>query len=457
MAFTVAIIGRPNTGKSTLFNRLVGKRLALVDDRPGVTRDLREGEARLGGLSFTVLDTAGLEDATDDSLPGRMRRLTERAIDESDMCLFLVDARAGITPLDRTLADLLRRRGARVVLAANKAEGRAGEGGLYDAYELGLGEPIALSAEHGEGLGELAEALSEAAADIAHPAEDAHAFDTEAGDDPLAENRPIQIAVTGRPNAGKSTLVNTIIGDERLLTGPEAGITRDSIAVTADWGGRPFRVFDTAGLRRKAKVQARLDKLSTSDALRSIRFAEVVILLMDAEGAFESQDLRIADLAHREGRAVVLAINKWDAVEDRSARLRVLREKAERLLPQLAGVPLVTVSALTGRGLERLREAVIAAHRIWNRRVPTAALNRWLAAQTEAHPPPAPQGRRIRLRYMTQVRTRPPGFVVFCSRPEALPDAYSRYLVNGLRRDFEMPGVPIRLTLRKGENPYARG
>lgn len=452
--FTLAIIGRPNTGKSTLFNRLVGKRLALVDDRPGVTRDLREGEARLGPLRFVVMDTAGLEEATDDSLPGRMRKLTERAIAEADLCLFLIDAREGVTALDRQLAEMLRRAEARVILAANKAEGRAGGEGLYEAYELGLGEPVALSAEHGEGMGELLEALEEAAETLP-PAEGA-VTEAEAADDPLAERRPLQIAVTGRPNAGKSTLINTILGEDRLLTGPEAGITRDAISVETEWAGRRVRIFDTAGLRKKAKVQEKLDRLSTADALRAIRFAEVVIVLMDAATAFESQDLRIADLAHREGRAVVLAINKWDAVEEREKTLRDLREKAGRLLPQLAGVRMVTVAGLTGRGLDRLAEAVGEAHEVWNKRVPTAALNRWLTAQIEAHPPPAPQGRRIKMRYMTQVRSRPPGFVVFCSRPEAVPDAYTRYLVNGLRRDFGFEGTPIRMTLRKGENPFAR-
>ena len=457
MSFTLAIVGRPNVGKSTLFNRLVGKRLALVDDQPGVTRDLREGMARLGELTFRVVDTAGLEEVEDQSLPGRMRRLTERAIAEADLCLFLVDARAGVTPTDQMLADMIRRKGAEVILAANKAEGRAGEPGLLEAYALGLGEPLALSAEHGEGMGELYRALLPHAerfeAEAAAAGGGVGADETE---DPLAERRPLQIAIIGRPNVGKSTLVNRLLGEERLLTGPEAGITRDAIAVELGWAGRTFRVFDTAGLRKKARVQERVEKLSTGDALRAVRFAEVVVLLLDAEQAFETQDLRIADLAEREGRAVVVAVNKWDAVEDRSAALRDLRERFERLLPQLKGAPLVPVSALTGQGLDRLGEAVLRAHAVWNTRISTGQLNRWLAARLEEHPPPAPSGRRIRLRFMTQVKARPPSFVVFCSRPEALPESYTRYLVNGLRRDFDLEGVPIRLALRKGENPYAR-
>ena len=455
MPFTLAIIGRPNVGKSTLFNRLVGKRLALVDDQPGVTRDLREGTAKLGDLAFRAIDTAGLEEAVDESLPGRMRRLTERAIAEADLCLFLIDARAGVTPTDQLLADMLRRKGAEVILAANKAEGRAGESGLLEAYALGLGEPLAISAEHGEGMSELYEALIPYAerfeAEAANP--DAAADETE---DPLAERRPLQIAIIGRPNVGKSTLVNRLLGDERLLTGPEAGITRDAIAVELDWGGRAFRVFDTAGLRKKARVHERVEKLSTGDALRAIRFAEVVVLLLDADQAFETQDLRIADLAEREGRAVVVAVNKWDEVEDKPVTLRELRERFERLLPQLKGAPVVPVSALTGQGLDRLGEAVLKVHEVWNRRISTGQLNRWLAARLEEHPPPAPSGRRVRLRFMTQVKARPPSFVVFCSRPEALPESYTRYLVNALRRDFDLDGVPIRLALRKGENPYAR-
>ncbi len=458
MSFRLALVGRPNVGKSTLFNRLVGKRIALVDDRPGVTRDLREGDARIGGLRFTVVDTAGLEDAEPSSLPGRMRALTERAVADADAVLFIVDARAGVTPQDETFAELLRRSGATVLLAANKAEGRRGAEGATEAWSLGLGDPIELSAEHGEGLEGLHDALApliRAKADAAALAEAARA---EGGDAETAEDdesRPIQIAVIGRPNAGKSTLVNAILGEDRLLTGPEAGITRDAIGLDIDWGGRAFRVFDTAGMRKKAKVQEKLEKLSVGDGLRAVRFAEVVVLLLDVGSPFETQDLRLADLAEREGRAVVVAVNKWDLAEAPQATLKDLRERFERLLPQLRGAPLVTVSALTGRGLDRLRAAILSAHGVWNRRVPTAKLNRWLVEIVAAHPPPAPSGRRIRLRYMTQVKTRPPSFVAFCSRPEELPDSYTRYLVNALRRDFDMPGTPIRFSYRKGDNPYA--
>ena len=465
MSFTLAIVGRPNVGKSTLFNRLVGKRLALVDDQPGVTRDLREGDARLGDLRFTVIDTAGLEEANDDSLQGRMRRLTERAVDMADICLFLVDARAGITPVDEGFADILRKRADHVILGANKAEGRAGEAGVLDAYALGLGEPVRLSAEHGEGMDELyhilrplAEGYAERAVADAPEIEvdvDADA-DGDAPDYAPSVARPLQVAVIGRPNAGKSTLINRILGEDRLLTGPEAGITRDSISVTMQWQGTPTRVFDTAGMRKKARVTDKVEKLSVADGLRAVRFAEVVVVLLDAAIPFEQQDLRIADFAEREGRAVVVAVNKWDQEDAKQDKLRALREGFERLLPQLRGAPLVTVSAKTGKGLDRLHAAVLRAHEVWNRRVPTAKLNQWLGAMIEAHPPPAPGGKRIRLRYMTQAKTRPPGFVIMCSNPDELPAAYTRYLVNGLREAFDMPGTPIRVFLRSqgDKNPY---
>ncbi|MXQ07003.1 ribosome biogenesis GTPase Der [Alphaproteobacteria bacterium GH1-50] len=470
MSFTLAIVGRPNVGKSTLFNRLVGKRLALVDDQPGVTRDLREGAARLADLKFTVIDTAGLEEATDESLQGRMRRLTERAVEMADACLFMIDARAGVLPADEVFADILRRKSARVILAANKSEGRAAEAGLIEAYSLGLGDPIALSAEHGEGLADLIEVLrpiaEEKGAEAARIEEVAPETDIDLSDEDGEEvteilrmptpERPLQVAVVGRPNAGKSTLINALIGEERLLTGPEAGITRDSISLPFDWDGMPVRLFDTAGMRKRAKVQEKLEKLSVADGLRAVKFAEVVVVLLDAAIPFEQQDLRIADLAEREGRAVVLAVNKWDIEENRQEKLKELKQSFETLLPQLRGAPLVTVSAKTGRGLDRLREAVIRAYQTWNKRVSTAALNRWLAAMVEAHPPPAPGGRRIKLRYMTQAKSRPPGFVVMCSHPDKLSDAYKRYLINGLRQDFDMPGTPIRLWFRgQGDkNPF---
>lgn len=464
MSFTLAIVGRPNVGKSTLFNRLVGKRLALVDDQPGVTRDLREGEARLGDLRFTVIDTAGLEEATDESLQGRMRRLTERAVEMADVCLFLIDARAGVLPADEVFTEILRKKSANVILAANKAEGRAGEAGLYDAFSLGLGEPLRLSAEHGEGMGELLALLQPIAKDHeARAAEIAPVIEVALDEDGESEfdhtpttSRPLQVAVVGRPNAGKSTLINKIIGEDRLLTGPEAGITRDSISLRTDWSGTPVRIFDTAGMRKRAKVQDKVEKLSVADGLRAVKFAEVVVVLLDAAIPFEQQDLRIADLAEREGRAVVVAVNKWDVEEHKQEKLRDLREAFERLLPQLRGAPLVTVSARTGRGLDRLHTAILKAHDVWNRRISTAHLNRWLAEMLQQHPPPAPGGRRIRLRYITQAKTRPPSFVVMCSHPEKLPESYSRYLINGLRDDFDMPGTPIRLFMRSqsDKNPY---
>ncbi len=466
MSFTLAIVGRPNVGKSTLFNRLVGKKLALVDDQPGVTRDLREGEARLGDLRFTVIDTAGLEEATDDSLEGRMRRLTERAVDMADICLFMIDARTGVTPTDMVFAEILRKRSAHVILAANKGEGSAADAGVIEAYSLGLGEPIRLSAEHGEGLNDLyaqlmplADKFSEAAAAHAPEVDIALEEDSEHEGDEVPQptaSKPLQIAVVGRPNAGKSTLINKIIGEDRLLTGPEAGITRDAISLRTEWNETPVRIFDTAGMRKKAKVQDKVEKLSVSDGLRAVKFAEVVVVLLDAAIPFEQQDLRIADLAEREGRAVVVAVNKWDVEGEKQQKLRDLKEAFTRLLPQLRGAPLITVSAKTGRGLDRLHDAILKAYDVWNRRVPTSQLNRWLTGMLEQHPPPAPQGKRIKLRYMTQAKTRPPGFVVMCSHPDKIPDSYSRYLVNGLREDFDMPGTPIRLYMRGqgDQNPY---
>ena len=463
MSFTLAIVGRPNVGKSTLFNRLVGKKLALVDDQPGVTRDLREGAARLGDLRFTVIDTAGLEEATDESLQGRMRKLTERAVEMADVCLFMIDARVGVLPADQMFAEILRKKNAHVILAANKGEGRAADNTILEAYALGLGEPLRLSAEHGEGMGELLDMLRPISEEFAErAAADAPDTDVDVSEDDdegpriPTKARPLQVAVVGRPNAGKSTLINKIIGEDRLLTGPEAGITRDAISVMTEWGDVPVRIFDTAGMRKRAKVQEKLEKLSVSDGLRAVKFAEVVVVLLDVEIPFEQQDLRIADLAEREGRAVVVAVNKWDLEDEKQDKLKDLRESFERLLPQLRGAPLITVSAKTGRGLDRLQQAIMKAHEVWNRRVTTAQLNRWLIGMLEQHPPPAPSGRRIKLRYMTQVKTRPPGSVVMCSHPDKIPASYTRYLVNGLREDFDMPGTPIRLHMRSQSdaNPY---
>ncbi|MCB1488246.1 MAG: ribosome biogenesis GTPase Der, partial [Bauldia sp.] len=427
---------------STLFNRLVGRKLALVDDRPGVTRDRREGEASLHGLDFTIIDTAGLEEAAPDSLAGRMRAQTEAAVATADLTLFMIDARAGITPLDAHFATLLHGLGKPVVLIANKAEGKAGAAGALEAYELGFGEPLAISAEHGEGMADLHEAIIAALPDETRPEPEDEA------------DKPIRIAVIGRPNAGKSTLINRMIGEERLLTGPEAGITRDSIAVDWEWRDQAFRVYDTAGMRRRAKVVEKLEKLAVGDALRAIRFAEVVILVLDATMPFDKQDLQIAALVESEGRAVVIALDKWDLIEEPEAVLKELRIEAERLLPQIRGVALVPVSGLTGKGIDKMMTRVVETYGVWNRRVPTSKLNRWLAAVVEHHPPPAVSGRRIKLRYLTQAKARPPSFVAFCSRPEALPAAWQRYLVNTLRDDFKLPGVPIRLMLRKGENPF---
>jgi len=445
MSFTIAIIGRPNVGKSTLFNRLVGRRLALVDDRPGVTRDRREGEARLGDLRFTAVDTAGLEQSAPASLTGRMRVQTETAIAQADAVFFMIDARAGPTPGDQAFADLARRSGKPTILVANKSEGTAGEQGRLEAYALGLGEPVAISAEHNEGMADLYEALRAALPERTAPAVEPA----------LAEEaHPIRVAIVGRPNVGKSTLINRLIGEERLLTGPEAGITRDAIAVEHAWQGRKFRVYDTAGLRRRPRVTEKLEKLSVADALNAIRFAEVVVVLIDPERPFEEQDQRIIDLVEQEGRALVLAIGKWDLQEMKAGAIKKFREQAAEKVTQVKDVPLVAVSGLTGEGLDRLMQAVADAYEVWNRRVPTAALNRWFEQALSAHPPPAVSGRRLKLNYITQAKTRPPSFVLFCTRADAVPDAYKRYLTNSLRDAFDLPGTPIRLTLREKENPF---
>jgi len=449
MTPTVAIVGRPNVGKSTLFNRLVGKKLALVDDRPGVTRDRREGEARLGSLRFRIIDTAGLEEAEAGSLLGRMRAQTEAAIDEADVVLFVIDARAGILPADRPFAEMARRSGKPVIVLANKAEGGAGMPGAYDAFSLGLGDPVPFSAEHGEGLSDLFDAL------LPHVGKDEE--ETEEGDEEDEEARkkkPLKVAIIGRPNAGKSTLINRLIGAERLLTGPEAGITRDAIAIDWAWRGRAIQLYDTAGLRKRARVQDKLEKLSVADALRAVQFAEVVVVLLDATIPFEKQDLTIVDLIEREGRALVIGLNKWDLVADRPGLLKTLREEAARLLPQVRGAPVVPISGLAGEGLDRLMEAVFGAAEVWNRRIATAPINEWLGKALEGHPPPAVSGRRIKIRYMTQVKARPPHFALFGNQLDALPKSYTRYLVNGLREAFDLPGVPIRISLRTGKNPY---
>ncbi|HVX81291.1 MAG TPA: ribosome biogenesis GTPase Der [Devosiaceae bacterium] len=476
MSVTVAIVGRPNVGKSTLFNRLVGRKIALVDDTPGVTRDRREAEGHIAELKFRLLDTAGYEDRTDGSLEDRMRQQTELAIREADVILFMIDARAGVTPLDERFAQVLRKSGKEVHLIANTAEGRAAEPGLLEAYQLGFGEPVALSAEHGLGLADLhaivaravdaqEEARAAAAAPVAGDLDQLPEVDIAlAEDDGSSEEGPaprwnpsryLNVAIVGRPNAGKSTLINTMVGAERLLTGPEAGITRDSILVPWEWQGRTINLVDTAGIRRRARVTEKLEKLAVGDALRSIQYAEIVVLLLDATMPFEKQDLSLADLVEREGRALVIALNKWDLIEDKNPTLARLREECERLLPQLRGVPLVTLSGLTGRNIDKLMEAIFAAERVWNSHISTAKLNRWLYATTESHPPPAVAGRRLKLRYMTQARMRPPSFIIFASRPDAVPASYQRYLVNSLREAFGLPGTPIRLWLRGGKNPYA--
>lgn len=452
MSFTIAIIGRPNVGKSTLFNRLVGQKLALVDDLPGVTRDRREGQAKLYDLRFTIIDTAGLDESAKGSLTARMQEQTEMAIELADALLFVIDARIGLTPNDRAFADFARRANKPVVLVANKAEGKHGEIGAMESYALGLGDPVQISAEHGEGMGDLRDAL---AALMPEQADDDEEIDEDDISEEEAATRPIRVAIVGRPNAGKSTLINHLLGEERLLTSPEAGTTRDSIAVEINWQGRDFRVFDTAGLRRRSRIEEKLEKLSVADALRAVRFAEVVVMMMDSQNKFEEQDLRIADLIEREGRAIVLAVNKWDLVEKRGGLISGLRTDADHWLPQVKGAPIVAVSGLMGEGIDRLMTAIQEAYAVWNRRVPTAALNRWFEQAISANPPPAVSGRRLKLNYITQNKARPPSFVLFCSRADAVPQSYLRYLVNSMREAFDLPGTPIRITLREKANPFA--
>jgi GTP-binding protein len=452
MSFTIAIIGRPNVGKSTLFNRLVGQKLALVDDEPGVTRDRREGEARLGDLQFTIIDTAGLDEGEKGSLTARMQEQTETAIKLADALMFVVDARTGLTPTDRAFADFARRADKPVLLLANKSEGKQGDAGAMEAYALGLGDPIQVSAEHGEGMGDLYQALR---ALLPARAEDAEGDDDADGDAETDKRGAIRVAIVGRPNAGKSTLINHLLGEERLLTSPDAGTTRDSIAVEIDWKGSSFRVFDTAGLRRRSRIEEKLEKLSVADALRAVRFAEVVVLLMDAQHRFEEQDLRIADLIEREGRALVIAVSKWDLVEGKPGQITALRTDADHWLPQVAGVPIVAVSGFTGEGVDGLMQAIEKAYAVWNKRVPTSALNRWFEGAISANPPPAVSGRRLKLNYITQTKARPPSFVLFCSRADAVPQSYLRYLTNSIREAFDLPGTPVRITLREKQNPFA--
>ena len=458
----VAIVGRPNVGKSTLFNRLVGRRRAIVDDTPGVTRDVREAPAQLGDLAFTLLDTAGWETAGGEALEARMRRFTERAVETAEVVLFLIDARAGILPLDEAFASWLRKRAAKVILIANKCEGRAGQQGLAEAHGLGLGEPIPVSAEHGEGLSDLHEALSRHVSPMPEEDEPAEAAGEEPaeglGNEELAR-RPLLLAIVGRPNVGKSTLVNRLIGEERVLTGPEAGITRDAIRVEWQWKGRAVRLVDTAGMRRRSRIEARLEAASVADTLDTIRLADVAVVVLDAANMAEKQDLSVAGWVIEEGRALVIAVNKTDLLaDDRSAASkawRKLRDRLEASFAQVKDVPIVGLSALNGRGVERLMPAVFRTYKVWNKRVPTPKLNRWLREMETLHPPPLAHGRRIRLRFMTQIKTRPPTFVLSVSQPEALGEDYLRFLINRLRDDFDLPGVPIRLTMRKPKNPYA--
>ncbi len=442
---TVAIVGRPNVGKSTLFNRLVGKRVALVDDRPGVTRDRREGEGRLLDLEFRVMDTAGFEEHDPASLPGRMRAQTEAAVREADVALFLIDGREGLTPLDEEIARWLRSGNTPVVVAANKAEGNAGEAGRLEAFALGLGEPIAISAEHGEGLADLFEIL--------RPHVEHEHFQTDA-EEAEEGSGPLKLAIVGRPNAGKSTLVNKMLGEERMITGPEAGITRDSISLEWLWNDKAVRLVDTAGLRKRAKVEDKLEKLSAMDTRRAIDMAEVVVLLLDATRGLEAQDLRIADQVIEEGRALVIAINKWDVAEHASSLFHGVTAALEEGLSQLKGVPVLTVSAKTGKGIDQLMGAAFEVRESWSRRIPTGELNRWFERAVEQNPPPAPGGKRIKLRYITQVKSRPPSFVVFGTRVDQLPTSYQRYLLNSMRRDLDLGPVPLRLTMRAPKNPF---
>ncbi|WP_417429963.1 ribosome biogenesis GTPase Der [Kiloniella sp.] len=488
MTFTVAIVGRPNVGKSTLFNRLVGKRLALVDDQPGVTRDRREGDAYLFDCRFRIIDTAGLEEAFDGSLEARMRRQTERAVEDADLVIMVIDARVGVMPIDEHFAKYLRRGKTPIALMANKCEGRVGEQGLMEAYSLGLGEPIPFSAEHGLGSSDLydvvkehmtraaeskasSEVFEKSKADSGSPNslddeaqsedqdnldEDEYSEDElEVLEDDEAERGPLQLAIVGRPNVGKSTLINKLIDEDRLLTGPEAGITRDAISIEWEYRGKPLKLVDTAGLRRRSKIEDKVEKLSASDTIRALKYAQVVALVLDADGVLEKQDLTIARTVIDEGRALIIVVNKWDTCKDKDEVMQLVKDRLQTSLPQVKGIPVVTISALKGHKLNKMLDTVFDIYDIWNIRLPTAGLNRWLAELIERHPPPAPGGRRIKLKYITQARTRPPTFAISCSLPEDLPASYTRFLENNLRETFDMPGVPLRMHMKKGDNPYA--
>jgi len=446
MTLTVAILGRPNVGKSTLFNRLVGRKIALVDDQPGVTRDRREGDARIGDLKFTLFDTAGLDEARRDTLEARMSAQAETAVNDADVVFFVIDARAGVTPIDREFAERIRKRGKPVILVANKAEARAADAGVMEAFSLGFGDPIAVSAEHGEGLDQLYDALL--------PYAEAQAEDEEEETDAERAVGPLRLAIIGQPNAGKSTLVNAMLGEERMLTGPEAGITRDAISSDFEWQGEKIKLWDTAGIRRKAKVTGKIEKLAVSDALRAIRFADCIVVLIDASMPIESQDLTLCNLVAQEGRAIVLALSKWDIVEDKQKTLKQVESDLEDVLPEIRGVPVVTLSAKQERGIDKMMNAVFAAVARWNSRIPTSQLNRWLEGTLERNPPPAPGGRRIKIRYMTQPNARPPTFAIFGNQLSKMPMSYQRYLMNGLRDSFDLKGIPIRFSLRGGKNPF---
>ena len=462
MVFKLAIVGRPNVGKSTIFNRLVGKRVALVDNQPGVTRDLREQQVKISGVKFLIVDTAGLENALPESLQQRMSDFSLQAVDSSDACVFVIDMRAGLTTSDQILCQTLRKSAKKIILVANKSEGKTAGNIDYDVFSLGLGEPLLISAEHGLGFDEFKEVIVNCADknytglhEIA--TEQSTIQQLKSGEETGSSKRElIQLSFVGRPNSGKSTLINRILGEERLLTGPEAGVTRDAISIISKWGETKFRIFDTAGIRKKAKIKAKLEKMSVSDALRAIKFSEVVVLVIDASIPFESQDLRLVDLSEREGRCIVIAINKWDLEKKKVPRFNEIFEKLNHLLPQITGVQLHPVSGLTGEGLNGLNKKILKAYKIWNSRISTSRLNSWLLDRVSSHPPPTHKGKRLKLRYITQYKSRPPSFVIFVSVPDLLPESYKRYLINSLRRDFKMPGTPIRLIFRAGENPYKK-